>query len=208
MSIRCGRCRCYHESVDDVRRCANGEKVAVVDVPQQSVGLRASDKQIAFVNRLRDQLNRPELTGEESAALTRRSVSEVINGLLAEVRKTGKGSGHLIKAADWTNIEAGYYAVPSTTGNNDLDFFLVQIPDKGDWTGCLFVKRVLGGHDPQRVAKATAEGWLAMIPGEAAHTAMARYGMEMGRCGRCNRTLTDNVSRAIGLGPDCAAKMS
>lgn len=37
-------------------------------------------------------------------------------------------------------------------------------------------------------------------------TASRRYGTELGRCGRCNRTLTDEVSRAAGLGPVCAAK--
>jgi len=33
------------------------------------------------------------------------------------------------------------------------------------------------------------------------------YGRTIGRCGRCNRTLTDAVSRARGIGPDCWGKM-
>lgn len=36
---------------------------------------------------------------------------------------------------------------------------------------------------------------------------MARYGQEIGRCGRCYATLTDADSRARGIGPDCAGKM-
>lgn len=37
--------------------------------------------------------------------------------------------------------------------------------------------------------------------------AMAAYGRLIGRCGRCNRTLTDATSRAAGIGPDCREKM-
>lgn len=36
--------------------------------------------------------------------------------------------------------------------------------------------------------------------------ASARFGQEIGRCGRCNRTLTDETSRAMGIGPVCATK--
>lgn len=37
-------------------------------------------------------------------------------------------------------------------------------------------------------------------------TAARRYGMELGRCSRCGRTLTDETSRAYGIGPDCRNK--
>lgn len=33
--------------------------------------------------------------------------------------------------------------------------------------------------------------------------ARERYGREIGRCGICNRTLTDEESRRIGIGPVC-----
>lgn len=36
--------------------------------------------------------------------------------------------------------------------------------------------------------------------------AMIRYGHELGECGRCGRTLTDDASRAAGIGPICASK--
>jgi len=32
---------------------------------------------------------------------------------------------------------------------------------------------------------------------------MARYGQEIGSCGRCNRRLTDDLSRERGIGPEC-----
>jgi hypothetical protein len=37
-------------------------------------------------------------------------------------------------------------------------------------------------------------------------TAARRYGMELGKCSRCGRTLTDETSRAYGIGPDCRNK--
>ncbi len=35
--------------------------------------------------------------------------------------------------------------------------------------------------------------------------AMERYGQEIGSCGHCHRTLTDETSRAFGIGPKCRA---
>jgi hypothetical protein len=37
--------------------------------------------------------------------------------------------------------------------------------------------------------------------------AAIRYGKELGRCGICNRTLTNNDSIALGIGPVCAEKV-
>lgn len=36
--------------------------------------------------------------------------------------------------------------------------------------------------------------------------AMIRYGKELGECGRCGRTLTDEASRAAGIGPVCISR--
>lgn len=38
--------------------------------------------------------------------------------------------------------------------------------------------------------------------------ALVRYGHEIGKCGVCNRTLTDADSRAAGIGPTCASRLS
>lgn len=36
--------------------------------------------------------------------------------------------------------------------------------------------------------------------------ALARYGRELGICGKCGRALTDEASRAVGIGPVCAGR--
>lgn len=104
------------------------------------------------------------------------------------------------------DVPAGHYAVSSATGNNDLDFFRVDRPTEGQWAGRTFVKRVIGGHPDFAVrgaqAKAALEAILEADPAKAAQ----RYGQEIGRCFKCNRHLTDETSRALGIGPECRKK--
>jgi hypothetical protein len=212
MAIRCGRCANYHEDTATVRACYNGEKVAVVDVGDMPrAGNRCTDKQASFINKLRTQLGRAELSDSELPA--KREASAMITALQEELSRGGgivpqRAVGPL-QAVDYPAVAAGYYAVPSLTGNNDLDFFRVDAPDDGHWAGCLFVKRIIGGHDgAERVSQKTAKAWLELISApHLADFASQKFGRELGRCGRCGRTLTDESSRARGIGPDCWARM-
>jgi hypothetical protein len=101
------------------------------------------------------------------------------------------------------DVPAGYYAVPSATGDNDLDFWRVDRPTEGPWAGRVFVKRVIGGRADQSVRRIEARSALEAIAEFGPVAAGARYGRELGQCGRCNRHLTDEVSRQRGIGPDC-----
>lgn len=103
------------------------------------------------------------------------------------------------------DVECGYYALESRTGNNDLDFFVVHIKD-----GQKEVLRVIGGHPNTRMTstetRKVAEA-LAQLTALERHESHALFGREIGRCGRCGRHLTDEQSRAIGLGAECASKL-
>lgn len=55
------------------------------------------------------------------------------------------------------------------------------------------------------VAPARAGALLAAIEADPG-AACARYGRELGVCGRCGRALTDAASRASGIGPVCAER--
>lgn len=100
------------------------------------------------------------------------------------------------------NVEEGRYALPSATGNNDLDFFRVRVSH-----GRKEVLRVIGGHADQPIPFAqvrdVAERLGALTDAER-HDAKALFGRELGVCGSCGRHLTDEASRARGLGPECA----
>jgi len=141
---------------------------------------------------------------ELHARLTSKA-SEVIDRLLAKPHApkapTGNGSAMM------PEVPAGRYATDSRTGNNDSDFWRVDRPTDGRWAGYTFVSRVIGGHEDTRVRGAEAREALDAIVAAGPQEAMLRYGREIGECGRCGRHLTDETSRAYGLGPDCRKAM-
>jgi hypothetical protein len=90
-----------------------------------------------------------------------------------------------------------------------LQFFKIDHVADGKWAGWVFVKRQagdnfdrFGSQRPGATYRGAAADLLAQVAAEP-FAAMARYGVEIGRCGNCNRTLTDETSRARGIGPDC-----
>lgn len=70
-----------------------------------------------------------------------------------------------------------------------------------------FIRQVIGGRDPVRV-RISPEAMIAIankIFAAGPREAMLRYGREIGECGHCGRTLTNDESRAVGIGPRCRA---
>lgn len=103
-------------------------------------------------------------------------------------------------AAPTADVPAGHYAVPSATGANDLEYFRVDHTDSGR----TYVKLVIGGHPEYNARGAHAARLLAAVAEHGVEHSARLYGQTIGRCCRCNRTLTDQVSRAAGIGPECA----
>lgn len=103
------------------------------------------------------------------------------------------------------DVPEGHYAYPSS-GSNDLSFVRVDRPTEGRWAGRVFVKQVIGGHPDQPVARANVASVLASIVEFGVDLAAQTYGQEIGRCYRCNRHLTDETSRQLGIGPDCRSR--
>lgn len=105
----------------------------------------------------------------------------------------------------YKDIPEGRYAVKSLTGHNDLDFFKVNRPTEGKWKGFTFVQRVIGGRPDVAVKGETKGKALEAILAAGPDQAMALFGQTLGYCGRCGRHLTDEESRAVGIGPVCRA---
>ena len=118
--------------------------------------------------------------------------SAIIEWLLALPRKAAPAD---------VDVPAGRYALVHPV-RSIVEFFVVDKPEDGKWAGRTFVKQQ-ASDDKYPVKGARRSEVLARIA-EDPHAAMIRYGHELGRCGRCGRTLTDEVSRAMGIGPDCA----
>lgn len=103
------------------------------------------------------------------------------------------------------DVPDGYYAVDAEAGH--LSFYRVKAGRK---PGIIFVDLLLGGGTngsltPQKVPFRSIPAVLAKIAVDP-HGAMERFGQSIGRCGMCNRGLTDETSRQIGIGPECRKK--
>lgn len=103
------------------------------------------------------------------------------------------------------DVPAGHYAIPSR-GDNDLMFVRIDRPTDGAYAGRVFAKMIVGGHPDQNVRRDAVPGILARIVEYGVAESARLYGQELGRCARCNRTLTDEESRRFGMGPECRAR--
>jgi hypothetical protein len=100
-------------------------------------------------------------------------------------------------------VEDGRYALRA---DGVVKFYHVSTGKPGtQWAGMTFIKiRASDDLHPIR-NRAERERILSEIA-ENAHEAEILYGQELGRCYRCGRTLTDETSRSLGIGPDCRNK--
>jgi hypothetical protein len=101
------------------------------------------------------------------------------------------------------DVPAGRYAVDTEAGH--LAFYRVDRPTDGKWAGYTFVK-VQASDELHPVRGGAAKAVLAKIAVDPT-AAMLRYGQEIGKCGHCGRTLTDETSRELGIGPVCRAQL-
>ncbi|ABE67463.1 hypothetical protein PBI_QYRZULA_43 [Mycobacterium phage Qyrzula] len=151
-------------------------------------------------------------TPEQAAAwapLTKAGASKMIEWLTG-LPKAATAEAPKAKAAasDLPSAEvvpAGRYAIDTNDGAvNGVAFYKVDRPETGKWAGYVFVKLLVSDSE-QRMSFAASKAVLNRIAEVGAEAASARYGHEIGRCGICDRTLTNDESRARGIGPVCAA---
>lgn len=149
--------------------------------------------------------------GKDVDTLTKSEASHFI-GLLLQCAPRSPRAPSTGNGVDVSTIPAGRYAVPGTDGK--LRFVVVDKPESNPkWRGYTFV-RVMASDEEHRLGMARPGHKyygkspelvqaIAANPKEAA----IRYGHELGQCGICGRTLTDEESRARGIGPVCAEKV-
>jgi hypothetical protein len=96
--------------------------------------------------------------------------------------------------------EPGYYAVEYA---GVLRFYAVR-EGKGKWEGRTFLNRYRSDYQ-DRVYRAEQEAVYGAILADP-QAARMRFAVETTHCYMCGRRLTDAVSRARGIGPDCATR--
>jgi hypothetical protein len=100
-------------------------------------------------------------------------------------------------------VRPGRYAV---TVDGTLKFYKVDQGKAGTrWAGRTFVS-VQASDELYPVRNPNARQEILNLIAVDPAAAMRRYGQELGQCGHCGRTLTDENSRAAGIGPICADK--
>jgi hypothetical protein len=215
-SIKCGNCKGTHSTVAQVQACyGGGLKVTTVATPAEPVATPEAPitaKQEAFLNKLLDE--RPmyrdvnNLWPNNIATMTKAQASKAIEEAMAEDAEVKKASGGNLSAV-LEGIDDGYFALPCKTGNNDLDFVRVGT-NQGKFNpadkGKRRVQRFLGGQGPIRIEYAEAMLFakaIAALTEAERQAAQVLFGRELGQCGCCGKPLTDQESRAKGIGPVC-----
>lgn len=101
------------------------------------------------------------------------------------------------------------FAVDTEEGAvNTIAFWWIS-PGKNDHEGKFFLRQIIGGQGAIRV-RMSPEAMVAIakkIITAGPIEAMTRYGLELGECGHCGRDLTNDESRAAGIGPVCRKHM-
>lgn len=139
-----------------------------------------------------------------SGSLTKVRASEIIDRLRAQLAApagvtTPPPATTERRAFDpYDDIPSGYYAVSNDKGHtsfyrvrrhNDRLYVDLQVSDSFN-----------------RIPWAVRKAALDKIRATGAEECGRRYAAELGRCYRCGRTLTDEVSRELGIGPTCRNK--
>jgi hypothetical protein len=129
------------------------------------------------------------------------NASAWISRMIAKVKELKNATP--VQPTQAPEVADGRYAVEE---DGTLKFFHVR-NGKADTRWARFVFMDIQASDDlyplkDRARKASV---LALISADP-ETAMNRYGQELGVCGDCGRTLTDETSRRIGRGPVCRSK--
>lgn len=148
-----------------------------------------------FVRRMVDAIN----AGIRPRAVTVSHASRIIDFLLdLPNAQAPTAAPREVTAPD---VEAGRYALVADDGT--VKFYAVDRPTDGRWAGYVFLN-ALGSEERYPIRNRVERDRILGLIAADVHGARVRYGLEIGRCGFCGRALTDETSRAAGVGPDCA----
>jgi len=167
---------------------------------------RPTDKMLGYITHLLDQLAtaKPEVHAvaapwwaEHAPTASYDLASRTIDRLKAHLANAARPA-----AQDrYTDVPDGYYALEES---GHVSFYRVstykpspRYPRPGRKV------QVQASDALHRMSSAAGYTILAKIRAAGVLTAAKRYADELGQCYRCGRALTDDVSRALGIGPVC-----
>lgn len=174
-----------------------------------------TDKQEAFIKKLADERHMdPDAKNRllqlvDSGTMPTWQASQTIDWLMRQPLRTTPVAAFSSTPQSYSpsryqplpEVPEGRFAVEH---EGTLKFFIVDKPTEGKWAGRTFVKVQASDLEyPIKNPDKRLEilNLIAVDP----QGAMLRYGKELGHCGHCGRTLTNEESRERGIGPICAA---
>jgi hypothetical protein len=168
---------------------------------------RATEKQLAFIDVLLqerlDEEGRRKAYKAMSDGLDRDRASRWITDLKARpVLAAAQPNGGVPAQGALPKVPNGHYALMI---DGVYRFFKVNTPTSGRFDGFVFVDAQASDDYFPIKNRAKKHEILTAIAADV-RGALSAYGHELGKCGVCNRTLTDPVSIEQGIGPVCIQK--
>lgn len=171
---------------------------------QQFDSRPATERQLAFIASLKTSrvLSATQIAWLEKheRALDARTASRIIATML-QLPEPSKTVSNAVGSV-LPDVPEGRYALDE---QGVVKFYVYSKPTEGRWAGRAFLSSQasdtlypIRNFDTKRLI-------LAAIAADP-KAASLRYGQELGVCGVCGRTLTDESSRSAGIGPICAEK--
>lgn len=155
------------------------------------------DQASDIITRLKGHLSKPATTTERPANVPTttddRGAFQRILGTLHEAIPPHPDRG----------VTLHRYALEFPGGNgNEVRFYKLKESKAGR-------RYIVAQHGDAETMLRFENGVMAVAQriAEDPKDAMLRYGRELGRCGHCGRTLTNDESRQLGIGPICRGKM-
>lgn len=138
----------------------------------------------------------------DAGRLPVRTVIDTLKADLAAVKATASARRDTVRKAtqvELPQVPAGGYALDAVGDEGNQTVFYVVWHGRNGYIG---LNRQISDRQV-RVPWAQVPSILARIAADT-EGALVRYGRELGVCGHCRRTLTNDESRARGIGPVCA----
>ena len=165
---------------------------------------RPTEKQVSYLEALRDGKVLDSLSPEQRAWLAdadfaqvpKQRASDVITRLKDLPWKPREADQPLFADMMNTGVESGRYAIPGD--DNKLRVYSVKRLDHAIYVD-------VWASDARYPIKAIPQRLTILKEIAADPDAGPRFGREIGSCYRCGRTLTDETSRSLGIGPVCRA---
>lgn len=195
----------YHPTATDVRACYMGHSVAPT---YRGTGVDSTDTFNEDWAAMKNEAAALEAQQEQAAYAAEASGWSRSTNRLQNSQRTasnGQPMGQRDDTPAVATVPAGRYAVTGEDGATK--FYRVDRPTEGKWKGYTFVEVQAGDELHNLRGRAARDGVLRKIAEAGVQAAMERYGREIGACGHCGRTLTNEDSRERGIGPICAGKM-